>query len=584
MTSNSYCWSLLVALLPLTLGGVAPAQGKPGAKPPAPAQPASAFDTALARYKDFLARIPFRYQTDGREDFARLHTPEAFSVLADDYSKTKDYTEYARYTLGTLFGRHFNRAEFVDGLDALRRANNKPADAWLWIKALRIKVDAVGDAEAIEIAQTDKNVVHRAAAIAAIGESRNGNLKSVILPTCADFPKKEYERYMLLGAMSGALFDNKRRVNDAEYRDALTAYIGLLADEIDLPHTAKIQMARHLQLILNGPSLFINQQPWLDIMKGGDVKVQSKPAHTVVAPRFFGIETEGERFCYVIDMSDSMLQVISQSAKPQEAGPVTGPRQVPTKKKKRELLDDTDLPWDKIKNRWDLARENLKIALMRLTPDKHFAVVWFGDTSGTLDSCKGMIKATKGNVDRVCAELDSIKPTDPPTPQPGVPFKERKGWGPDNKVLRGDTNMHSGLRRAFGLAGRGFVDEMAYVDPEALTEGCDTIFLLSDGAPTMDDFYIEDKDYGDGNVVKDQESKEPAPRAPRLWYPGPYAHDDWLVEDVRRMNAFRRIRIHCIGLGEANESLMKKLAEIGNGEWQPYGKAKNEPQDSGGKK
>ena len=579
MTSNSFSWSLLVALLPLTLGGTAAAQAKPAA--PAPEGPPG-FAEKLARYKECLSRLPFQYHTSGRERLAESRAAEAFRILSEDYTKPHDYPEYSRYTLGSLFGRHFTKSDFVEGLDALRKANNKPADAWLWIKALRIKVDAVGDAETTEIAQADKNVVHRACAIAAIGESKNGNLKAVVLPTCADFPKKEYERYMLLGAMSGALLENKRRVNDADYRDALTAYIGLLADEIDLPHTAKIQMARHLQLILGGPALFINQQPWLDILKGGDVKVQSKPTHTVVAPRFFGIETEGERFCYVIDMSDSMLQVISPSAKPQETGPVTGPRQAPTKKKKRELLDESDLPWDKINNRWDLARENLKIALMRLTPDKHFAVVAFGDTSETLESCKGMIKATKGNVDRVCAELDSIKPTPPPPPENGHP--QRKGWGPEGKVLKGNTNMHSGLRRAFGLAGRGFVDEVAYVDPEALTEGCDTIFLLSDGAPTMDDFYIADKDYGEGNVVEDQETATPAQRTPRLWYPGPYAHDDWLVEDVRRMNAFRRIRIHCVGLGEANESLLKKLAEIGNGEWQIFGKAKNEPAGSGGKK
>jgi hypothetical protein len=580
MTSNSFSRSLLVALLPLMLGGIAPAQ----AKPAAPAQqPPSGYEKSLARYKELMSRLPFQYHTEGRDTLAQTRAPEAFRILAEEYTKTQDYTEYARYTLGTLFGRHFTKSEFVEGLDALRKVNSKPADAWLWIKALRIKVDAVGDAEAVEIAQTNKNVVHRASAIAAIGESRNGNLKAVVLPTCADFPKKEYERYMLLGAMSGALLDNKRRVNDADYRDALTAYIGLLADEIDLPHTAKIQMARHLQLILGGPSLYINQQPWLDILKSGDVKVQSKPTHTVVAPRFFGIETEGERFCYVIDMSDSMLSPISPSAKPQEAGgPVTGPRQAPAKKKKRELLDENDLPWDKIKNRWDLARENLKIALMRLTPDKHFAVVWFGDTSGTLDSCKGMIKATKGNVDRVCAELDSIKPTDPGPPENGHPQKQ--GWGPDKKVLRGNTNMHSGLRRAFGLAGRGFVDQMAYVDPEALTEGCDTIFLLSDGAPTTDDFEIADKDYGEGTPVESYETGKVAQRTPRMWYPGPYAHDDWLIEDVRRMNAFRRIRIHCVGLGEANESLLKSLAAIGNGEWQIFGKPKNEPADSDGKK
>ncbi|HEX6813403.1 MAG TPA: hypothetical protein VF384_17425 [Planctomycetota bacterium] len=574
--------TLLVALLPLTLVDIALAQEKkPGAPAPAPDNPRYA--EALARYKDCITRIPFRYHTDGRERLAETREMEAFRILSQDYVKSDDYPEYTRYTLGSLFGRHFTKSEFVDGLDALRKANDKPVDTWMWVKALKCKIDAVGDAEAIEIAQTDKNVLHRAAAIAAIGESRNGNLKAVILPICADFPKKEYERYMLLGAMSGALIENKRRVNDEEYREALTAYIGLLGEEVDLPHTAKVQMARHLHLIVGGPALFINQQPWLDLLKGGDVKAPQK-GHTVVAPRFFGVETEGERFCYVIDMSDSMLMPISPGARPPEpSGPVTGPRQ-PPKKKKRELLDEEDLPWDKIKNRWDLAREHLKISLWRLTPDKHFAVVWFGDESGTLDSCKGMIKATKGNVDRVVAELDSIKPIKPEEAPAREGHTKRKGVGPEGKVLRGNTNMHSGVKRAFGLAGKGFVEEFAYVDPEALTEGCDTIFLLSDGAPTMDDFYVSDKDYGEGNVVEDQETATPAQRTPRLWYPGPYAQDDWLVEDVRRMNAFRRIRLHTIGLGEANDALMSRLAEIGRGEYCPVGKKKAEAADGGSKK
>jgi len=39
-----------------------------------------------------------------------------------------------------------------------------------------------------------------------------------------------------------------------------------------------------------------------------------------------------------------------------------------------------------------------------------------------------------------------------------------------------------------------------------------------------------------------------------------------LVGDVKRMNAFRRIRLHCIGLGEANMGLLRRLAEMGHGE------------------
>jgi hypothetical protein len=313
-------------------------------------------------------------------------------------------------------------------------------------------------------------------------------------------------------------------------------------------------MARHLQWILKGPALFVNQEPWLELLERGEVK-KPAPTHTVVAPRFFGVETEGERFCYVVDMSDSMCKPISPSSKPQ-TGPITGPKV----KKKRELMDETDLPWHKINTRWDLAREQLRISLLRLTPDKHFSVVWFGTESGTLDSCKGMVKATKANVDRVIAELDSIK-----AKMPDQLTGEEKVVSPDGK-LRGRTNMHSGLRRAYGLAGRGFVESVAYVDPEALTEGCDTIFLLSDGAPSFDDFEGIDKDYGEGQVVVDQEYDAPANRTPQLKYPGPYVDPQWLAADVERMNAFRRIRLHCIGLGEANMELLRRLAEMGHGE------------------
>jgi hypothetical protein len=248
----------------------------------------------------------------------------------------------------------------------------------------------------------------------------------------------------------------------------------------------------------------------------------------------------------------------------------------PRVKKKRELMDETDLPWNKIVTRWDLAREQLRISLLRLTADKYFSIVWFGTGSGTLESCKGMIKATRGNVDRVIAELDSIE-----TKMPAKLTAQELVVSPDGQ-LRGKTNLHAGLRRAFGLAGRGFVETVAYVDPEALTEGCDTIFLLSDGAPSSDDYEATDKDYGEGQVVVDQEYGQAAARTPRLIYPGPYVREDWLVEDLKRMNAFRRIRLHCVGLGEANMSLLRRLADVGRGEVFVFGDKKKDAAKGGG--
>lgn len=525
---------------------------------------------ALARYQATIARKPFQYHTDGRSRIAQTRSPEALTILAADYTKPQAYPEYTKYTIGTLIGSNFDRLEDVSPLAALRRGHQKPVDTWMWIKTLTLEIDRTDENEALSIIRDGKNVYQRAAAIAAIGQSRAGNVKAAILPVCLDFPKKESDRNLLIGAMTGALWENRKRVNSEEWRDAAKAYVSLMAKDVDLGHTIKVQMARHLQIMLDAPGMFVDAEPWLDILNHKEVKTGPQTG-TKASASFFGITTEGERLVYILDMSDSMLKKIEPSAKP-DMTPETGPRQ---KKKKKRVLDEGDLPWHKIVTRWDLAREQMRISLSRLTPDKHFAIVWFGDTSGTLKSTKGMIKATKGNIDRVMQELDEVEPAPLDASK-----HEDSTTHPDGK-LRGATNMHSGFRRAFGLAGRGFIEEAAYVDPEALTEGCDTIFMVSDGKPSIDDFEITDKDYGEGRVVRNQESGAEAPRAPTLVYHGPYDQDDWLLEDVRRMNVFRRICIHAIGIGEANMDLLERLAEIGHGETFSFGKKNDGAEQTG---
>jgi len=507
------------------------------------------FEEALARYHEVKNRLPFVHHTEGRTVLAHTHRSEGLELLASDYAKPQVHPAYTRFTIAHLIGRHFDREEFAPRIDTLRKKHGKPGDMWLWVHALRIHANRLGDEEVIDIANTSKSAMQRAAAILALGESRNGRIKSVIMATCLDFPRKAADRSILLGAMSGALWQNKRQVNDPDYRQALEAYIHLLAPDVGLPHASKIQMARHLQWILRGPALFVNPEPWLELLQRGEIKQVDK-SETRAAPSFFGIETQGERFCYVVDMSDSMCKEISPSARPSNAA-TTGPR---PKRKKGFVPSESDLPWHLIKTRWDLAREQLRISLLRLADDKYFSVVWFGTESGTLKSCRGMMRATKGNVDRVIAELDKIELG------PKDPVKAPHGQ------LRGSTNLHSGLRYAFGLTKKGYVDKNAYVNGKVLTEGCDTIFLLSDGAPSWDDFHVIDKDYGEGRVVVDNEYGAAAPRTPQIRYHGPYDQPDWLVEDVRRMNAFRRIRMHCVGLGEANMTLLRRLAEMGNGE------------------
>ena len=524
----------------------------------ATAQDTPGYVEAAARYKECIGRLPFRYHVEGREKIAQTRDAAALQQLVADYGKSKAYPSHARYTIAHMLGQHFKDEQWFPQFAALRSKYNKPVDTWLWAMTLRNEVEELGEDVAVEVAQNAKKAHQRAAAITALGMSSRAGLKRAIVPNCIEFPRKDADRMVLLGAMTGALYHNKGRVNDEDYREGLKAYIGLLDKKVKLPQLAKVQMARHLQDILNGPAKFTDPEPWLALLERGEVK-KPKSYGTSAKPRFFGIETEGERFCYVLDMSDSMLKEISPDARPK--GPITGPKK--KKNKKSMVLDEGDLPWHTIRTRWDLAREQLRISLSRLSSDKFFSIVWFGTDAGTLDATKGLVKASKANIKKAMAELDDIEAV----------FKNGKDR------LRGETSLHFGLSVAYSLGKKGEQKEPFYVDPKSLTEGCDTVFLLSDGIPNWDGFDVVDQDYGEGQVMSDIERGIEAQRTPQIKYQGPYAAfpnvqgrpsagqlDCWLLRDVKRMNAFRRIRLHCVGLGEANEALLDSLAEIGNGE------------------
>jgi hypothetical protein len=148
------------------------------------------------------------------------------------------------------------------------------------------------------------------------------------------------------------------------------------------------------------------------------------------------------------------------------------------------------------------------------------------------------------------------------------------GKAPDGE-LRGGTNLHGGLCEALSLSSKGAAKEAAFVDPAVLTEGCDTVFLLTDGVPSLDEFGAEDKDYGEGEQVLNTEYNAKVARLPRTVYHGPFVVGDWLVRDIARLNTFHRARIHCVGIGEASMGLLREIADIGHGETFDVGRAKS---------
>ena len=83
---------------------------------------------------------------------------------------------------------------------------------------------------------------------------------------------------------------------------------------------------------------------------------------------------------------------------------------------------------------------------------------------------------------------------------------------------------------------------------------------------------ISDVDYGEGRVVHELEYKRAAPRPETLFYHGPFDQTRWLLEEVRRLNVFRKVQIHCVGIGDADVGLLRGIANATMGEVYLFGR------------
>jgi hypothetical protein len=171
-----------------------------------------------------------------------------------------------------------------------------------------------------------------------------------------------------------------------------------------------------------------------------------------------------------------------------------------------------------------------------------------------------MLKVTDKRIEAVITELDAIKP--------GKPVEGRS-----QGTLKGMTNMHGGLHRAYKLKSSGLVKDYEYVDWLTFQQGADTIFLLSDGKQSWSDWDCIDKtdakdQAGDPETGEDITGGD----YPELHFYGPYVDGRHMLEDLIRLNLFRKAEIHCIGLGEADADTLRAISNIGNGQTRIVGK------------
>ncbi len=165
--------------------------------------------------------------------------------------------------------------------------------------------------------------------------------------------------------------------------------------------------------------------------------------------RFYGIPTQSERICFIIDVSGSMNAEVEQY-KPK--APVTGKRE-----------KEPEMPVEG-KTRMEVAKNELKRSVSNLPPDKSFTVIFFNQA----------VRAWR-------PEMEKATPT----------VKEELRKDVDAVAASGTTYTLGALREAFLLAGVPEVGADAKPKTGAKAGlNIDTIFLLSDGGPTdnrMDD-------------------------------------------------------------------------------------------------
>ena len=187
---------------------------------------------------------------------------------------------------------------------------------------------------------------------------------------------------------------------------------------------------------------------------------------------YYGIPVRTRRLIFILDISESM----SYSAEKDQEKPKPG--------------EDSRL---------DVAKRELKRALLNYPRDGRFTIVAFHNELTVWKAT--MQDATKPNRDAAIAWALALQPT-------------------------GTTNIYAALEKAFRIAGAGATDR--HYDVTA-----DSIYLLSDGAPTNVDLTDDDPDR--------------------------------ILRAVREWNRVSRIRIHTIGLRGHNAYFMSKLARENGG-------------------
>jgi Concanavalin A-like lectin/glucanases superfamily len=512
-----------------------------------PAVAQDAFERALAVYKASIDRPPLARRLGGMTRLSRTRDVRAIRVLAARYARPRVPKDHERYLIARMCGEYMTSPEHVDPLLKFVKKHRTDPDGWLWFHGLKAAARQADLAPVLEWIESDReNPFVRAGALEALAGEKRREILALIPQLLGDkLPSREMARALLAGSAAAGLFALKDLRSEPEFQEAAETLVALL-EKKDVPGYAKLTVARHLARTLGSRKVTLDPAWWRKILAEQAVE-EGAETTSVAYPRFMGLEATGRRVVFLLDLSDSMLDPLSYTE-------LDRARLVP-------LQDGADFPWATINNRFEFAREHLKRSLDALEPDVRFAIIGFGDEAEPFRSTKALVPATKGNIAKAVRELEAIEA------KPDTSGKNRP-----HGVLLGTTNLHGALRKAFQMTSRGRVTEYEHVAEATFRDGADTIFLLSDGKPTRDDFAANDMAEPGRSITDPEtgESREENYRRTGSFF-GPYRAPDHLLGDLHRMNLFRKAEIHTISMGDADLDLMHRIAMAGLGRYRNLG-------------
>jgi hypothetical protein len=209
---------------------------------------------------------------------------------------------------------------------------------------------------------------------------------------------------------------------------------------------------------------------------------------------YYGLETRSKRIVFIIDVSGSMKEIIGQPS----GAAITG-------------VEEDEETYEGMKI--EIAKRMLKQAIRSLPDNAYFTIIVFNHEVKPFSG--SMLEAKQDNKNKAYLMINDLEPS-------------------------GATYTYGALKESFEMAGRGVTDKS--YDP-----GVDTIFLLSDGAPTDDDI----------DSAKPMEGEK-------------------ILAAVKEWNQLKRVQIHTIAIDPQVGAgtfirFMKSLAARNSGTYKEIG-------------